>query len=319
MTAPRLTSAMFYCVLSHVILIELVSVAGRSAFLCVVSDNPSPISWILRHAWASAANAAILLLAVMFVFGVFDTRNRVFWWAVWTLLAATFVGSFLGYVMPYGQISFWISEMSGWRLAPDTLLLGGPLLAWGALTTALFWHVARLATAPPQNPFAFRYSAVGVLAVAAYAAYCVFGFPSAGVDFTRAAEASRLDANPLWTPVHILPEWHVVPFYAVLRAVPDKLGGVIALFCAIGVWALVPLLDRGGGRPIWRAGWSGAVRAGVLACLAALGWLGVRPAIGADLVAAQILTAVYFALFLVASPLAGRGRRRALPPNCAPR
>ncbi|MGZ0186897.1 MAG: cytochrome b, partial [Alphaproteobacteria bacterium] len=53
-----------------------------------------------------------------------------------------------------------------------------------------------------------------------------------------------IEANPLVTPAHIVPEWYFLPFYAILRAVPDKLGGVIAMFAAIAVLFVLPWLDR---------------------------------------------------------------------------
>ena len=66
-----------------------------------------------------------------------------------------------------------------------------------------------------------------------------------------------IPANPMQTPAHIVPEWYFLPFYAILRAVPDKLGGVLAMFGAIAVLFILPWLDRspirsGNFRPVFK-------------------------------------------------------------------
>ena len=113
------------------------------------------------------------------------------------------------------------------------------------------------------------------------------------------------EANPLVTPAHIVPEWYYLPFYAILRAVPDKLGGVIAMFASILILFALPWLDTskvrsGNYRPLFKGFfWIFAV-----VCVA-LGYLGSRPAEGLYVVFSQILTVYYFAHFLVILPLLG--------------
>jgi quinol-cytochrome oxidoreductase complex cytochrome b subunit len=106
------------------------------------------------------------------------------------------------------------------------------------------------------------------------------------------------------TPAHIVPEWYFLPFYAILRAIPDKLGGVLAMFAAIVVLALVPWLDTSkvrsmSYRPIGR--W---MLWAFVAAFIGLGYLGSRPAEGGYVIAAQVLTVVYFGYF-VALPVVG--------------
>jgi ubiquinol-cytochrome c reductase cytochrome b/c1 subunit len=112
-------------------------------------------------------------------------------------------------------------------------------------------------------------------------------------------------ANPLVTPAHIVPEWYLLPFYAILRAIPSKLGGVIAMFGAIAVLFFVPWLDTSkvrsaNYRPLYKQFFwiFGAVCIG-------LGWLGSQPAEGPYVLAARILTFYYFFHFLVLLPLLG--------------
>jgi ubiquinol-cytochrome c reductase cytochrome b subunit len=114
-----------------------------------------------------------------------------------------------------------------------------------------------------------------------------------------------IEANPLVTPAHIVPEWYLLPFYAILRAIPSKLGGVIAMFAAIGVLFIVPWLDTSrvrsaAYRPLYRQFFWILVGA----CIG-LGYLGSQPPEGGYVIAARILTAYYFLHFLVIMPLLG--------------
>jgi ubiquinol-cytochrome c reductase cytochrome b/c1 subunit len=116
-------------------------------------------------------------------------------------------------------------------------------------------------------------------------------------------------ANPLQTPPHIVPEWYFLPFYAILRAIPNKLFGVIALFSSIAILFFVPWLDASkvrstSYRPIYR--WF--FWAFVVTCLA-LGYLGSQPPEGAYLIFGRIFTFCYFAFFLVVMPVVGRLER----------
>jgi ubiquinol-cytochrome c reductase cytochrome b/c1 subunit len=107
------------------------------------------------------------------------------------------------------------------------------------------------------------------------------------------------------TPTHIVPEWYYLPFYAILRAIPSKLGGVIALVAAIGIVALLPWLDTSRVRsaryrPLYRQ----FFWVFVLVCIG-LGWLGSKPAEGGYVIWSRILTVYYFAHFLIILPILG--------------
>ena len=115
-----------------------------------------------------------------------------------------------------------------------------------------------------------------------------------------------IEANPLVTPAHIVPEWYLLPFYAILRAIPSKLGGVIFMFAAIFVLILLPWLDTckvrsAAFRPIYRKFFWVLVVTVIL-----LGYLGAKPPEGIYLVLSRIGTTYYFIHFLVLLPLLGR-------------
>jgi ubiquinol-cytochrome c reductase cytochrome b subunit len=114
-----------------------------------------------------------------------------------------------------------------------------------------------------------------------------------------------IEANPLSTPAHIVPEWYYLPFYAILRAIPSKLGGVTAMFSSIAILAFLPWLDTSrvrsaAFRPMYRV----FFWAFVLCCLG-LGYLGAAPAEGGYIIAARLLTAFYFGFFIIILPLLG--------------
>ena len=107
-----------------------------------------------------------------------------------------------------------------------------------------------------------------------------------------------IDANPLVTPAHIVPEWYFLPFYAILRAIPSKLGGVLAMFGSIAILAFLPWLDTsrvrsGVFRPVFKV----LFWVFVLVCIG-LGYLGAMPAEGGYVIASRLLTALYFLFFL---------------------
>ena len=112
-----------------------------------------------------------------------------------------------------------------------------------------------------------------------------------------------IPANPLQTPAHIVPEWYFLPFYAILRAIPDKLGGVLFMFGAIAVLFILPWLDKspvrsGRFRPIFKIFfWL------LLLDCVVLGYLGAKPAEGVYVVASRIATAWYFFHFLIVLPV----------------
>jgi quinol-cytochrome oxidoreductase complex cytochrome b subunit len=123
-----------------------------------------------------------------------------------------------------------------------------------------------------------------------------------------------IPANPLQTPPHIVPEWYFLPFYAILRAVPDKLLGVIGLISSIGILFFVPWLDTSPVRSArYRPVYKWFFWAFVVTCLA-LGYLGAQAPEGWYLVFGRIFTVCYFAFFLVVMPVLSRYERpRKLP------
>jgi len=114
-----------------------------------------------------------------------------------------------------------------------------------------------------------------------------------------------IPANPAVTPAHIVPEWYYLPFYAILRAIPDKLMGVIALGASILILVFLPWLDTS---PVRSARYRPLFRQFfwlfVIVCVG-LGWLGSKPPEGIYVILARIFTIYYFAFFIFVLPLLG--------------
>src|SRR6059058_4638018 len=124
-----------------------------------------------------------------------------------------------------------------------------------------------------------------------------------------------IPANPAVTPMHIVPEWYYLPFYAILRAIPNKLLGVIALAASILVLAFLPWLDTSKVRSArYRPAYRQFFWAFVIVCIG-LGWLGAKPPEGNYVLFARSFTAYYFAFFLVILPVLGKIERTKPLPN----
>jgi len=129
-------------------------------------------------------------------------------------------------------------------------------------------------------------------------ALVIFYAPEGGGYFIEAPNFEP--ANPLKTPDHIAPVWYFTPFYAILRAIPDKFLGVVAMGGAIAVLFAMPWLDRCKVKSIRYRGISFKILLTILVVsFVVLGWLGTQPATPELTKLAQIFTALYFMFFLV--------------------
>jgi ubiquinol-cytochrome c reductase cytochrome b subunit len=237
--------------------------------------------WLIRYIHANGASMFFVAVYIhMFrgiYYGSFKAPREVLWLigaAIYLVMTAT---AFFGYVLPWGQMSFWGAKVitSIFGAIPVvgapivTLLTGGftvdaPTLnrffslhyllpfVIAALVALHIWalHVpgnnnptgVNVKSKSDTVPFHPYYTVKDGFAISVFMimfACFVFFMPEAlgHVD-------NNIPANPLQTPPHIVPEWYLLPYYAILRAIPDKLTGVIALAGAIGSIFILPILDR---------------------------------------------------------------------------
>ncbi|MCK4493163.1 MAG: cytochrome b, partial [Methylococcales bacterium] len=150
----------------------------------------------------------------------------------------------------------------------------------------------------PFHPYYSVKDIVGVGVFLFFFATVIFYMPDMGGYFLE--HDNFVPADPLKTPEHIAPVWYFTPYYAILRAVPDKFAGVIAMGGAIFVLFLLPWLDRSPVKSIrYRGGiYKKALFLFVISFLA-LGYLGTQPATSGAIIVTRIFTVIYFAFFLL--------------------
>jgi ubiquinol-cytochrome c reductase cytochrome b/c1 subunit len=301
-----------------------------------------PYGWLLQPLHANGASLFFLAAYIHafrgMYYGSYKEPREVLWILGVILLLLMIMTGFMGYVLPWGQMSFWaatvitnlFSAIPGVGESIVTWLWGG--YAVGNPTLNRFYslhyllpfvivgvvvlHVWALHVAGQNNPtgvepqsdkdtvaftpYATIKDSFGLAVFLILFAWFVFYIP----DYLGHPD-NYIPANPSVTPTHIVPEWYYLPFYAILRAIPSKLGGVIALVGSIVILAFLPWLDTsrvrsGRYRPLYRMFfWIFAV-----VCIG-LGWLGSKPAEGTYVYAARVLTAYYFMHFLIILPLLG--------------
>tara|TARA_A100000164_G_scaffold202152_1_gene179493 strand:- start:17 stop:682 length:666 start_codon:yes stop_codon:yes gene_type:complete len=127
-----------------------------------------------------------------------------------------------------------------------------------------------------------------------------------------------IPADPLVTPSHIVPEWYFLPFYAILRAVPDKLLGVLLMFASVAILFILPWLDRHKVRSArFRPYYKQFYWLFFINCMI-LGWVGAMPAEGIYVLIARISSVYYFSFFLIIMPLLSKYEKsRVLPTSIA--
>lgn len=150
----------------------------------------------------------------------------------------------------------------------------------------------------PFHPYYTVKDLVGVLVFLIVFSIIVFFFPEGGGYFLEPPNFSP--ANPLKTPEHIAPVWYFTPFYAMLRAVPDKFLGVLAMAASVAILFVLPWLDRCQVKSIRYRGYFIKVCLGLFAVsFVGLGILGALPVDPAKTILARVLTGIYFLFFLL--------------------
>jgi ubiquinol-cytochrome c reductase cytochrome b/c1 subunit len=311
--------------------------------------------WLLRYVHANGASMFFLAAYIhMFrgmYYGSYKEPREVLWILGVILILLMIMTGFMGYVLPWGQMSFWAATVIT-NLFSAIPLVGEAIVTWlwggfavGNPTLNRFYalhyllpfviagvvvlHIWALHMVGQNNPDGIEpQTELDTVAFTPYAtikdsflmvvfcillAWFVFYIP----NFLGHPD-NYIPANPAVTPIHIVPEWYYLPFYAILRAIPNKLLGVTALGASIAVLAFVPWLDTSKVRsaryrPLYRP----FFWVFVVVCIG-LGWLGSKPPEGNYVLFARIFTVYYFAYFLVILPVLGKVERtKPLPSSIA--
>ena len=298
--------------------------------------------WLLRYMHANGASMFFIAVYIHmfrgFYYGSYKDPREVLWILgvlIFLLMMAT---AFMGYVLPWGQMSFWGATVIT-NLFSALPFVGDPIVTWlwggfsvdnptlnrffslhyllpFVIAGVVILHVWALHVVGQNNPAGVELkSEQDSVAFTPYATikdafgmvcfFVLFGWFLFWVPNYMGHPDNYIEANPLVTPAHIVPEWYFLPFYAILRAIPDKLGGVIAMFSAIAVMFVLPWLDTSKVRsatyrPLYRQFfWIFA------AVCVGLGYLGSQPPEGAFVIWSRVLTFYYFFHFLVILPVLG--------------
>jgi ubiquinol-cytochrome c reductase cytochrome b/c1 subunit len=311
--------------------------------------------WLLRNMHATGASMFFLAVYIHMLrglyYGSYKAPREVLWILgviIYLLMMAT---GFMGYVLPWGQMSFWgatvitnlFSAVPYFGESIVTLLWGGysvgnptlnrffslhyllPFLIAGVVVLHVWaLHVSgqnNPAGVEPKSekdtvpftPYATIKDFFGVACFLIFYSWFIFYMPNYLGDADN-----YIPANPGVTPAHIVPEWYYLPFYAILRSIPNKLAGVIGMFSAIIVLVFLPWLDSAKTRSSkYRPLAKQFFWMFVVVCIG-LGYLGAQPPEGVYVVLGRILTFCYFAYFLIVLPLLSRIERpRPLPNSIA--
>ncbi len=327
-----------------------------------------PYGWLLRYAHAVGASMFFAVTYCHIIrglyYGSYKAPREVLWWfgiIVFLIMMAT---AFMGYVLPWGQMSFWGATVitglfsafdyviDGLGTGIQSFLLGGfsvddptlnrfyalhfllPFILLGLVAVhviALHVHGSNNPTGVDVKdkkdtiPFHPYYTIKDFFGFGVYF-IIFFGFVFFAPNYLGHPD-NYLMADPMVTPPHIVPEWYFLPFYAILRAVPDigipftdivlmksKLAGVIAMFGSILILFFLPWLDKhpvrsGKYRPIFKILFWLFVANGIL-----LGYIGGSPADGTtfglpNIIIGRITTLYYFAYFVAILPILSKKER----------
>lgn len=320
--------------------------------------------WLLRYLHSTGASAFFIVVYLHMLrgmmYGSYQKPRELLWIFGMLIFLALMAEAFMGYLLPWGQMSFWgaqviISLFGAIPVIGDdlTLWIRGDYVISGATLTRffalhvialplvlvilVFLHIIALHEVGSNNPdgveikrkkgsvaeedkpnFEFHeyytskkdivdaipfhpyYTVKDIVGVVGFLfLFCaiVFFAPEMKGFFLEAPNFEP--ANPLKTPEHIFPVWYFTPFYAILRAIPDKLLGVIAMGASIVVLALLPWIDRGSVRSIrYRCGFHKLNIAMFCVVFVLLGLVGATPQTEMKTIISQVCTVLYFMFFV---------------------
>merc|ERR1712048_1526486 len=296
--------------------------------------------WFIRYAHANGASMFfIVVYSHIFrrlYYGSYMHPRQLLWCSGVLIFILMMGTAFMGYVLPWGQMSFWGATVIT-NLATAIPIIGQPIVdwLWGGFTVNnatlnrffslhfLFpfliaglslLHLALLHKDGSNNPLGVDTSVDKVpfypyFIVKDLFAFFIFTFVFSVFIFyfpnAMGHPDNYIPANPLVTPAHIVPEWYFLPFYAILRSIPDKLGGVAAMGGALLVLFLIPFTNTSEirsttFRPLFKIFyWL------LVADFLILGWIGQKPVKTTFVIAGQLATLYYFLFFIFLVPLLG--------------
>nr|YP_010701453.1 cytochrome b [Channa ornatipinnis]WCJ52962.1 cytochrome b [Channa ornatipinnis] len=294
--------------------------------------------WLIRNLHANGAS--LFFVCIYFHIGRGLYYGSYLYTETWNIgvamLLLTMMTAFVGYVLPWGQMSFWGATVIT-NLLSAIPYIGGALVEWiwggfsvdNATLTRFFAfhflfpfliialtmiHLLFLHETGSTNPMGLNPNADKIPFHPYFSYKDLLGFAlllmllislSLFAPNLLGDPDNFTPANPLVTPPHIKPEWYFLFAYAILRSIPNKLGGVLALLASILVLALVPFLHTSKQRSLTFRPLSQFLFWLLIGDVLILTWIGGLPVEPPYIIIGQIASFFYFALFLILLPLAG--------------
>nr|YP_004062206.1 cytochrome b [Gracilariopsis andersonii]ADR03222.1 cytochrome b [Gracilariopsis andersonii] len=297
--------------------------------------------WLLRYIHSNGASMFFIVVYIHIFRGLYFssyTKPRQWVWVIGVIIfLLMIITAFIGYVLPWGQMSLWGATVIT-NLVSAVPLIGDSIVTWlwggfsvdnatlnrffslhyllpFIIAAASLIHLAVLHQDGSGNPLGID-SNVDKISMFPYFIYkdllgllifiIIFSFFLSFSPNMLGHPDNYIEANPMVTPAHIVPEWYFLPFYAILRSIPHKLGGVVAMISAILVLALLPWIHgteirSSRFRPIYRfLYWT------MISCCLILGWIGGMPVEEPFVLIGQIASIYYFYYFLIILQLLGK-------------
>lgn len=297
--------------------------------------------WLLRYGHANGASMFFIVvyihLARGLYYGSYMAPKELLWISGVIILVLMMATGFMGYVLPWGQMSFWGATVitnlfTAFPIVGESIshwLWGGFSIGHATLNKFFSLHyllpfaiaacagvhviilhehgsgnplgISSKVDKIPFHPYYTVKDVFGALVFLLFFAVFVFFYPN-----LLGHPDNYIEGNPMVTPEHIVPEWYFLPFYAILRSIPDKLGGVCAMFGSLLVFLILPFTNTSevrssSFRPLYKKFfWF------FMADCMILGWIGGQPVEPPFVLIGQVATVFYFVYLLFIIPILGK-------------